>query len=1034
MFCDLVGSTPLAEQLDPEDLREVILAYQEACAEQIRRFEGYLARYVGDGLLVYFGYPQAHEDDAPRAIRAGLGIVAALPDLNTRLQQTVGVLRDSPLQVRIGIHTGLVVVGDMGGGGSRDPSAIVGETPNIAARLQGIAEPNTVVISEATARLVQGLFEWQARGPQVLKGVSTPVAVYRVLHESEAQSRFEVAVRTGLTPLVGREEELGLLRRRWEQARSGEGQAVLLSGEPGIGKSRLVQTLKEQALTEGAIRIEFRCSPYHQNSAFYPIIEHLQRFLQFALHDSPPARIEKLTQRLAAYRFPQADTLPLLAALLSLPSPEGAPALTLSPQKQKQKIQEALVAWIAEEAEKAVVYCAWEDLHWADPSTLELLMLFLDQVPTARLLAMLTFRPDFTPPWRPRSHLTQLTLSRLGRQPIEAMVGEITGGKPQPREVVQQIVAKTDGVPLFVEELTKMVLESGLVRAAAGHYELTAPLPPLAIPATLQDSLMARLDRLAPVREIAQLGATLGREFSYELLHAVSPLDEGSLQQGLQQLVEAELIYQRGLPPQAMYFFKHALIQDTAYQSLLKSTRQQYHRQIAQVLEGRFPETSETQPELLAHHYTEAGLIEQALPYWQRAGERATQRSANTEAISHLTKGLELLKTLPDMPTRAQQELRLQVALGSPLMATKGWWVPEVEHAYTRALELCRQVGETPQLFTILAGLSAVYHTRGEQERARDLGEQMLRLAHSTQRPSFLLIAHYSLGEFLYSLGELHLARGHLEQGIALYDPHKGRSSAFRGIQHPGVGCLAVLASVLWLLGYPDQALQRSQEALTLAQELSHPFSLGFALLWAAWFHLRRREGQPSQERAEAMMRLSVEQGFTLLLADGTFNRGAALAEQGQAAEGIAQMRQSLRPGRPPFHFALLAAAYGKVGQIEEGLTLLAEALMGKAAERTVEAELYRLKGELTLQSRVQSREARVNEAEACFQKAIEVARKQSAKALELQAVMSLSRLWQQQGRRTEAHQLLSEIYGWFTEGFDTKDLQEAKALLEELT
>jgi class 3 adenylate cyclase len=454
MFCDLVGSTPLAEKLDPEDLRQVILAYQQTCAEQIRRFEGYLAKYIGDGLLIYFGYPQAHEDDAPRAVRTGLGVVAEVHHLHARLQHTVPVLREFPLQVRIGIHTGLVVAGEMGGGDTREPLAIVGETPNIAARLQGIAAPNAVVISEATHRLVQGLFECHARGPQALKGVSTPVPVYRVLSESDIQSRFEVAVRTGLTPLVGREEELGLLRRRWEQAQEGAGQVVLLRGEPGIGKSRLVQTLKEQVVAEGAARMEFRCSPYHQNSAFYPIIEHLQRLLQFAPHDTPQAKLTKLQQTLVQYRFPQADTLPLLAALLSLPQPEGAPPSTLSPQKQKQKTQEALVAWIVEDAEKAPVYCAWEDLHWADPSTLELLTLVLDQVPTTRLLALLTCRPEFTPAWGNRTYVSQMTLNRLGRSQVEAMVEKVTGGKALPSEVVQQIVAKTDGVPLFVEELT----------------------------------------------------------------------------------------------------------------------------------------------------------------------------------------------------------------------------------------------------------------------------------------------------------------------------------------------------------------------------------------------------------------------------------------------------------------------------------------------------------------------------------------------------------------------------------------------------
>jgi class 3 adenylate cyclase len=628
MFCDLVGSTPLAEKLDPEELREVILAYQQTCAEQIQRFDGYLARYIGDGLLVYFGYPQAHEDDAPRAIRAGLGIVAALSGLNNRLQQSVKVLCNSPLQVRIGIHTGLVVVGDMGGGDYRDPMAIVGETPNIAARLQGIAEPNTVVISEATARLVQGLFECHARGPQALKGVSTPVPVYRVLRVNTAQSRFEVAVRTGLTPLVGREEELGVLRRRWEQAKAGDGQVVLLSGEPGLGKSRLAQTLKEQASAEGATRIEFRCSPYYQNSAFYPIIEHLQRLLQYTPHEVPEAKLAKLQRTLAAYRFPQAETVPLFAGLLSLPHPVEFPPLTLSPQKQRQKTQEALVAWIMEETEQHPVYYLWEDLHWADPSSLEVLGLLMEQMPAVRLLLLLTFRPEFSPPWASRSHVTPLVLSRLPHSQAAMMVERVTAGKSLPTEVLQQIVSKTDGVPLFIEELTRMVLESGLLREAPGRYELTGPLPPLAIPTRLHDSLMARLDRLAAVKEVAQLGATLGREFSYELLQAVAPGEEERLPRALAKLVDAGVLYQRGRPPEAQYLFKHVLLQEAAYQSMLKSTRRHYHQQIAQVLAARFSETGETEPELLARHYTEAGLIAQALPYWQQAGQRASQHSA----------------------------------------------------------------------------------------------------------------------------------------------------------------------------------------------------------------------------------------------------------------------------------------------------------------------------------------------------------------------------------------------------------------------
>jgi class 3 adenylate cyclase/predicted ATPase len=1038
MFCDLVGSTALSEQLDPEELREVVQAYQATCTSLIRRYDGHVAQHLGDGLLVYFGYPQAHEDDAQRAVRAGLEILAGLSPLNAQLSPTIRARLPHPVQVRIGVHTGLVVVGEIGSTDKREVLAL-GETPNIAARVQSLAEPDTVVLSAATQGLVTGLFECQELGPQTLKGISTPQSVYRVVHESAARSRFEVAVRTGLTPLVGREEELGLLRRHWEQAQAGEGHVVLLSGEPGIGKSRLMQTLKEQASAEGATCIEFRCSPYHQNSAFYPILDHLQRLLQFAPHEPYQAKLTKLQQALAAYRFPQVDTLPLLAALLSLPHPESTPLLTLSPQKQKQKTQEALVAWVIEETEKAAVYCAWEDLHWADPSTLEVLTLFLNQVPTTRLLALLTFRPEFIPAWGLRSYLTQLTLNRLGRQQVETMVEKVTHGKALPAEVLQQIVVKTDGVPLFVEELTKMVMESIGSVGLHGRAPVT-----LGIPSTLQDALMARLDRLAPVRELAQVGAMLGREFSYELIHVVSPVDEATLRQGLRQLVEAELLYQRGLPPQATYLFKHALIQDTAYQSLLKSTRQQYHQQIAQVLADRFPETVETQPELLAHHYTEAGLKEQAIPHWQRAGGRATQRSAYAEAISHLTKGLELLKTLPGTPERAQQELMLQVALGSPLQATAGFGAPKVEGVYARARELCLQVGETPQLHPVLSGLLIFYLVRGKLQTARELGEQCLSLAQRLHDPASLLRSHCLLGMTLFYCGEFVPGREHLEQGVAHYDLQQYRSLApLSGRPDSGVVCLCYAAWVLGMLGYSDQAMTRSHEALTLAQELAHPLSLSLALGFAALLHQLRREEQAAQERAATLMTLSAEQGFASVSARATIVRGWALVEQGQGTEGIAQMCQgvaALRATRQedelPYWLALLAEAYGKVGRAEEGLSTLAEALAvaDKTGVRFYEAELYRLKGELTLQSNMPSRESRMRGAEACFLKAINIAHHQSAKSWELRAVMSLVRLWQQQGKREEAHKMLAEIYGWFTEGFDTKDLQEAKALLEELT
>jgi predicted ATPase len=784
-----------------------------------------------------------------------------------------------------------------------------------------------------------------------------------------------------------------------------------------------VHVLTETVGAPGGPRLTLRCSPYHTNSAFYPVIEHLQRVLHWHREVPPEARLAILEQALQTARLPLGEVVPLIAALLSLPVPDQYPPLTLSPQRQKQQTQEALMAWLLAEAGKQPVLAIWEDLHWADPSTLELLGLLLDQVPTARVLLVLTARPEFRPPWALRSSVTPLTLTRLTRPQIEEMALRVTGGKPLPPEVHAQVVAKTDGIPLFVEELVKTILESGLVQEDAGRYGLTGPLPPLAIPATLQDALMARLDRLAPVKEVAHLGAVLGREFAYEILRAVAPLDEATLQHALTRLVDAELLYQRAMPPQGTYVFKHALIQETAYQSLLRSTRQQYHQRIAQVMEAQFPEIAATQPELVAYHYTEGGLSAYAIPYWQQAGERAIQRSSHVEAIGHLTTGLEVLKTLADTRERLEQELRLQTTLGPALMATKGTGAPEVERTYARARELCQQTGETPQLFPVLYGLWLFYLVRAQLETARELGEQLLNLAQDTQDAILLLEAHRALGTSLFYLGELTPARVHLEQGMTLYNPQQHRSLAFRFGQDPGVVCRGFAAWALGVVGYPDQALQ---------------FTLAYALDFTARIHQLRREGHQTRYWAEALLKLSREQGFTQRLATGAILLGWALAAQGQRAEGIAQVRHGLDAFRGtgaelarPYYLALLAEASGQVGQAGEGLPLLAEALalVHKNGERWWEAELHRLKGELLL---ILSPENQVD-AEACFRQALDIARRQQAKSLELRAAMSLSRLWQRQGKRDEAHQLLAEIYGWFTEGFDTADLQEAKALLEEL-
>jgi predicted ATPase len=970
-----------------------------------------------------------------RAVHASLALLAALKPLNeTQLAPRYGVR----VQVRLGVHTGMAVIGDMGGG-DRHEQLAMGDTPNIAARLQGLATPDTVVLSAITARLVQRRFALEPLGTHQLKGVTEPLQVFQVLGVPDSADDEEAATPGRAIVLVGRDEELGLLRRRWEQSKEGLGQVVLIRGEAGIGKSSLVETLRAQVRREGLTRVTVRCSPYHTTSALYPVIEHVQRVCQVQRDDTPAAKLDRLERALRTYSPPLEDIVPLFAALLAVPLPEARyPAVRLTPQQQKQQTYDALVAWMLEEAERQPVLVVWEDLHWADPSTLEYLGLLLDQVPTAAILTLLTFRPEFVPPWPSRSHLTPLVLTRLERPQVEALITQRARGKPLPADVVQHIVAKTDGVPLYVEELTTMLLTSPLLREEADQYVLTGPLRTVAIPDTLQDALMARLDQLTTAKEVAQLGAVLGREFPYALLAAITPQDEDTLHAGLAQLVAAELLYQRGRPPRARYIFKHALIQDAAYASLLKSTRQHVHQQIAQVFETRFPALVETQPELVAQHYAAAGCPEQAIGYWQQAGQHALQRSAHLEAISHLTRGLELLAALPDTAERLQHELRVQTTLGTALMAAKGQGAPEVGQAYARARELCRQIGETPQLFPILFGLYRFHLVRAEYQTAREQAEEYLRLAQRVDDPARRLEAQFALGGSLYCLGDVTAARAHLEQGIALYDSQEHHALALHLGIDPGVWCLAYAALALWALGYPDQALRRSHEALTLAQTLSHPPSLAATFFYVALTQCFCREAHAVRERAEAAMALASAQALPQWWAVGTILRGWALAMQGQGEEGLAQLRQGLAAWRAmgagltvSYYLALLAEVYGHAGQAEEGLRLLAEALahVDTTGERFYAAEVYRLTGELLLRQATPD----AAQAETCWHQALDIARHQQAKSWELRAALSLSRLWQQQGKRDEARDLLAPIYGWFTEGFDTADLQEAKGLLEEL-
>ncbi|WP_179138122.1 adenylate/guanylate cyclase domain-containing protein [Candidatus Entotheonella palauensis] len=1034
MFCDLAGSTGLASQLDPEDWREVIRAYQTACATIIHRFEGYIAQYLGDGILVYFGYPQAHEDEAQRAVRAGLEILDAMDTLRARVQREWGL----PLAVRLGIRTGLVVVGEIGGDGRYEQLAL-GDTPNIAARIQARAAPGTVVIGDSTHRLVQDHFECRELGPETLRGVAAPMMLYEVMGELETPNRLETDETRPLAPLVGRDAEAGRLAQTWRQVRAGRGHAILLSGEAGVGKTRLVQELKTQVAAERHIWLECRCLPYHQHSALYPLIELLQHLMPLRREDTPEEQLAKIERIASLCRMPMAETVPLFAELLSAePPPADRYPTQMWTPPQRHKTLQALLALLTQLARQRPLVFIMEGLHHVDPSTLEFLSLLIDSHPPDHVLVLLTYRPDLSPPWSESEHLTAISLSRLKREQVDIMVSQLTAGKALPNALHQHIVSRSDGIPLFVEELTKMVLESDLLREGPHHYELLGPLPALSIPATLQDSLMARLDRLVTARGIAQLGAVIGRQFSYALIQAVSQLDDDTLQREMARLIDAELLYQRGELPQATYIFKHALIQEVAYQSLLKSTRQQVHQRIVQVLMEAFPKTVKVQPELLAHHATEAGLTDQAVGYWQQAGQHALRRSANIEAAAHFRQGLTLLKTLPETPEHLRQELNLQAALAPALIATQGFAAPDVVNTYFRARELCQQVGTAAQLFPVLRGLWVCLEVRADLQTARTLGEQLLEHAQRDPDPAHLVEAHRALGNTFFWLGELDTARDHLERGIALYDAKQHHALAFLYGTDPGVICCAYAAWVYWLLGFPEQALASSQKALGIARTLAHAHSEAAALNWAGVLHHLRREEQAAYEQSEALMTLAKAQGFPYWLAEGRILRSWALAALGQTGEAIEQIHQGLAAYRAtgaeiqrPYWLALEAEAYALAGQHAEALQAVNDGIRAVYAtgEHWYHAELYRLKGELLL---AQS-ESAPDEVDASFQEALTTAQQQQAKSLELRTAMSLSRMWLAQGEAARARALLAPVYQGFTEGFDTADLWDAKTLLASL-
>jgi len=1028
MFCDLVGSTALSARLDPEDLQEILRAYRLQVEDVVGGYGGYVARYMGDGALVYFGYPRAHEDDAERAVKAGLELVKSIGRLNTA--------KGEPLNARVGIATGLVVVGDLIGSGEAQQRGIAGETPNLAARLQERAEAGTVVLSGATRRLLGDLFELMKLAPSTLKGFPEPVQAWRALGEGHAESRFEALHGRELTPLVGRGEELELVLSRWRQAKEGGGQVALISGEPGIGKSRLVLALRERLQDEPMTTVSYACSPHHIHSALFPFIAQLERSAGLSPTHSGEARLNQLESLLR-------DTVPehgdavvaLFAELLGIPTGIREAIATMSPQQKKGVLFRTFLAQLEGLVTRGPVLIVLEDAHWLDPTSRELFDQIVDRLQRLRVLLVVTFRPELFPPWIGFPHVTLLTLNRLAKAQARSLVERLTGGKALPLEVLEEILVRTEGVPLFMEELTKTVLESGFLGDAGDRFVLAGPLPPLAIPSTLHDSLMARLDRLAPVKEVAQIGACIGREFDHELLAAVVALPEAELQAALDRLLAAELLFRRGVAPATTYIFKHAMVRDAAYESLLRKRRQNLHARIASAIEMRFPQLIEAQPELVARHFGEAGLMEKAIGYWLQAGRLAATRSANVEAIAHLRAGLASINDLPGS-SRSRWELSLQLALGGPLLATKGFASSEVETAYRRAQHLSRELGHDTDLFTALRGLGYVHHVRGDLRQSMREFPEAIDLARRIGEPALLVQAYHFAGTATFHLGGFQTARDWFQQSLETGDSRGRYHSEVYGI-NMGVFCHAYIAHCDWHLGYPDRALKSAERALLVAREVSHPFSIALALAYLAMLHQFRREPEAALKAAEEARGLCEEYRFDYYGGWSALVRAWAIAEQGRTEEGASAydgaLKEFKKTGaglRMPHYLGLLAGIHRKAGQRAAGLKLLTEAnqIVERNHETWCNAMLELEHGELLLLDA----EAR-GEADAAFKQAIDIAADQGAKTLELRASVARARNCAKQGEGQRALHMLSPIYGWFSQGFETPDLLQAKTLLAEL-
>jgi class 3 adenylate cyclase/predicted ATPase len=1025
MFCDLVGSTALSSRLDPEDLREVIGAYHKCVAETIGRFDGFVAKYMGDGVLVYFGYPRAHEDDAERAVRGGLAAIEAVRRLSA----------PEPLQVRIGLATGLAVVGDLIGSGAAHEQAVIGETPNLAARLQALAGPGEIVIPENTRRLIGSLFEYQSLGEVEIKGLAAPVPALRVLRESRLGSRFE-ALRTGETPLIGRDEELELLYRRWTQAKAGSGQVVLISAEPGVGKSRLAEAFRQSLETEPHTRLRYFCSPHHQDSALFPFIGQLERAAGFERDDTTAVRLEKL-KALVAANTPEDGDVQLLAEMLSVPLDGRYPALELTPQRRKEKTFEALLRQLGSLSTRQPVLMIFEDLHWADPSSRELLDVAIEQIERMPVLLIATFRPEFQPSWIGQPHVTALSLRRLGRaESGEIVRGVIGAAAALSTEVVDEIIERSDGVPLFIEELTKAVRETTVSGVDGTVIMSSVPQPSLAVPATLHASLMARLDRLGPTtKEMAQIGAAIGREFSYELLAAVAERTEAELRDALDRLAAAGLILQRGPLPQATFLFKHTLVQDAAYGTSLRGRRRLLHGRIADALSNAGDQTT---PEIIAHHMQHAGRSVEAIDHWREAGEMAVRCAGNREAIRHFRRGLSLLEAQPETVERWRTELAILSQLGPALMSVHGWGAIEAGEVVERAAEIGRRLASSADHAPAIANLCLVNLVRGRLDRAAEIAVDLSRIAQELGDPEVMLQAHHCSWFTNWDLGRFAEAREHTKAGAALYDEvrHAHHRRVYLG-HDPGVCMLNFSACLETVLGYAVRGYRLAEESVVLARRLGHVPSLANALWHVCEPAVFRGDPASVILNAQELLSFTDAHGLSMHRAHAEILLGWGLSHLGEVTEGIARLKEGqemlARWGSRDdlsFYLGLIADSLLAAGRYREGLDEVSRAIevVAETSARWYEAPLYRLQALLLLHTESES-----DAVETSLKQAIAVAQQQGAKLWELGAATSLARLWGEQGRRSEARDLLAPVYDWFTEGFDMPDLNEAKALLDEL-